>query len=74
LIAVVPGKLAELVAATLRLQQIDPPLQFPGFDVSMCWHERFHRDPGSEWLRAQFVDLFGTIQAPSRANATVPPE
>jgi len=58
LVAVVPGKLAELVAATLQLQQIDPPLQFPGFDVSMGWHERFHRDHGSEWLRAQFVDLF----------------
>jgi len=74
LIAVVPGKLAELVAGTLRLQQIDPPLQFPGFDVSMGWHERFHRDPGSEWLRAQFVDLFGSIRAPGHANATVPPE
>jgi len=74
LLAVVPGKLAELVAATLRLQQIDPPLQIPGFDVSMGWHQRFHRDPGSEWLRAQFVELFGSTGAPSRAGATLPPE
>jgi len=58
LIAVVPDKLAELVAASLRLQRIDPPLQFPAFDVSMGWHQRFHRDPGNEWLRAQFIELF----------------
>ena len=65
LIAVVPTKLAELVAASLKLQRIDPPLQFPGFDVSMGWHQRFHRDPGNEWLRAQFIQLFG--QAPGSA-------
>src|SRR6267142_2932220 len=58
LIAVVPDKLAELVAASLKLQRIDPPLQFLGFDVSMGWHQRFHRDPGNEWLRAQFIELF----------------
>jgi DNA-binding transcriptional LysR family regulator len=53
--------LAELVAASLKLQRIDPPLPIPGFDVSMAWHQRFHRDPGSEWMRAQFVDLFGAL-------------
>jgi DNA-binding transcriptional LysR family regulator len=58
LIAAVPSNLAELIATPLNLQRIDPPLQIPGFDVSMGWHQRFHRDPGSEWLRAQFVELF----------------
>jgi DNA-binding transcriptional LysR family regulator len=63
LIAAVPNKLAELVAASLKLQRIDPPLQIPGFDVSMGWHQRFHRDPGNEWMRAQFVDLFQALPA-----------
>ena len=61
LVAVVPGTLAELVGATLKLQQLDPPFHFPGYEVSMGWHQRFHRDQGSEWLRAQFLDLFGAI-------------
>ena len=58
LIAAVPSNLAELIAAPLKLQRIDPPLQIPGFDVSMGWHQRFHRDPGNEWMRGQFVALF----------------
>jgi DNA-binding transcriptional LysR family regulator len=63
LIAAVPEKLAELVATSLKLQRIDPPMQMPGFDVSMGWHQRFHRDPGNEWLRDQFVDHFQTHPA-----------
>jgi len=63
LIAAVPNTLAELVAASLKLQRIDPPLQIPGFDISMGWHQRFHRDPGNQWMRAQFVDLFRKLPA-----------
>jgi DNA-binding transcriptional LysR family regulator len=58
LIAAVPNKLAELVATSLKLQRIDPPLPIPGFDVSVGWHQRFHRDPGVAWMRTQFIDLF----------------
>jgi len=63
LIAAVPNNLAELIAAPLKLQRIDPPLQIPGFDVSIGWHQRFHRDPGNEWMRAQFADLFRQLPA-----------
>ena len=58
LIAAVPGKLAEMVAASLKLQRIDPPLQFPGFDVALAWNQRFHHEPASEWMRARFLELF----------------
>lgn len=27
------------------------PLQLPGFDVGIYWHDRYHRDPGNKWLR-----------------------
>jgi DNA-binding transcriptional LysR family regulator len=60
LIAAVPSNLAALVSERMSLQLVDPPVQFPGFDVSMAWHRRFHRDPAIEWLRAVFVELFGT--------------
>jgi DNA-binding transcriptional LysR family regulator len=58
LIAVVPSNLARLVAKHLELQMIVPPMRVPGFDVTMAWHTRFHRDPAVCWLRGVFVELF----------------
>ena len=65
LIGVVPSNLAAVVAGHMPLQLIDPPVQFPGFDVTMVWHQRFHRDPGSEWLRGVFVGLFESLKVPA---------
>lgn len=58
LIGAVPSNLAAVVAGHMRLQVIESPVQFPGFDVEMAWHQRFHREPGIEWLREAFVALF----------------
>ncbi|WPP01661.1 LysR family transcriptional regulator [Pseudomonas sp. HR96] len=49
LIAVVPRRLA------LRqpgLVMLEPPLEIPGFRKTLVWHERTHRDPGQQWVRA----------------------
>jgi DNA-binding transcriptional LysR family regulator len=58
LVAAMPSNLAALVAAPLKLQCIESPVSIPGFDVSCAWHDRYHRDPAIEWLRAQFIQLF----------------
>lgn len=58
LVAVVPSNLAQLVAAHLPLRLVQPPIQIPGFDLEMAWHRRYHRDPGSLWLRRLFGELF----------------
>lgn len=58
LVAVVPSNLAALVAEHVDLQLIDPPVNFPGFQVSMVWHRRFATDPAGVWLRGVFEDLF----------------
>jgi DNA-binding transcriptional LysR family regulator len=58
LVAAMPSNLAALVAAPLNLQCIEAPVQIPGFDVSLAWHDRYHRDPAIEWIRGQFVELF----------------
>ncbi|QHM96508.1 LysR family transcriptional regulator [Kosakonia sacchari] len=52
LVAVLPER---LVATTGALQVVDPPLDLPGFDMLMLWHERLHRDPGHKWLRQQVL-------------------
>jgi DNA-binding transcriptional LysR family regulator len=59
LVAVIPSNLAALVSQNVPLQLINPPVRFPGFEVSMVWHRRFHKDPGGRWLRSAFQALFG---------------
>lgn len=58
LVAPVPNNLATLVAEHLGLQLIPPPVSIPGFEVSLGWHQRYHRDPGNVWLRSTLAALF----------------
>jgi DNA-binding transcriptional LysR family regulator len=58
LIAVIPNNLARLVSQHLDLQLIAPPRSIGSFDISIAWHQRYHRDPGIEWLREIFMDLY----------------
>ncbi|WJV52723.1 LysR family transcriptional regulator [Prodigiosinella aquatilis] len=48
LVAMLPSR---LVRNNSLLQVVEPPLEVPGFEMFMLWHERLHRDPGHQWLR-----------------------
>jgi DNA-binding transcriptional LysR family regulator len=61
MVGVLPSNLANVVATNMPLQIIKPPIHFPSFDVTMVWHDRFHRDPSSVWLRETFTDLFESL-------------
>ncbi|TWI45108.1 DNA-binding transcriptional LysR family regulator [Pseudomonas duriflava] len=52
MVAVVPLRLARNNPA---LSFIEPPLNIPGYEISMLWHECLHHDPAHRWLREQFV-------------------
>jgi DNA-binding transcriptional LysR family regulator len=52
LVALLPSRLT-LGAPNLRT--VEPPLAVPGFEMSMVWHERVHRDPAHLWLRERVV-------------------
>ncbi|MNT59863.1 HTH-type transcriptional regulator SyrM 1 [compost metagenome] len=52
LVAMVPERLVR-DAPALRL--LEPPVEVPGYEMSMLWHERVHRDPAHRWLREQVV-------------------
>lgn len=58
LIAPVPSNLGRTMAGSRQLEICEPPVSFPGFDVSVYWHQRFHQDPASAWLRNGFASLF----------------
>ncbi|MFS7221052.1 LysR family transcriptional regulator [Rahnella inusitata] len=54
MIAVVPGR---MVPIDSDLAIIPLPLNVPGFTKSMAWHERTHRDPAHQWIRALCVEI-----------------
>lgn len=48
LVAMLP---ARLVRANSGLRIVEPPVNVPGYEMAMFWHERSHRDPAHQWLR-----------------------
>lgn len=48
LVAMLPER---LVRGASALQVVEPPVEVPGYEMSMLWHERVHRDPAHQWLR-----------------------
>ncbi|MED5609629.1 LysR family transcriptional regulator [Pseudomonas sp. JH-2] len=48
LVAMLPQR---LVRPDSGLRMVEAPLEVPGYEMSMLWHERAHRDPAHQWLR-----------------------
>lgn len=53
LVAMLPSR---LVRDTSGLQVVEPPVDVPGFEIAMLWHERSHRDPAHRWLREHIAN------------------
>ncbi|EIM16900.1 LysR family transcriptional regulator [Pseudomonas chlororaphis] len=52
LVAMLPSR---LVRDNPALKVVEPPLEVPGYEMTMLWHERCHRDPAHQWLREFIV-------------------
>jgi DNA-binding transcriptional LysR family regulator len=52
LVAMVPLR---LVHQNPALRVVKPPIDVPGYEMCMLWHERSHRDPAHQWLREHIV-------------------
>ncbi len=48
LVAMLPSR---LVRDASDMKVVEPPVEVPGFEMLMLWHERSHRDPAHQWLR-----------------------
>ncbi|EKS69704.1 MULTISPECIES: LysR family transcriptional regulator [Caballeronia] len=48
LVSMQPARLAKRWP---ELRIVAPPVDVPGYEMSMYWHERVHRDPAHRWLR-----------------------
>ena len=60
LVAIIPSRLGAAVGQHMRVKVLPMPVAAPPWAIRMYWHERYHRDPPSVWLRRVFVDLFAT--------------
>jgi DNA-binding transcriptional LysR family regulator len=58
LLAFIPGRLADAVVPHVPIKVFNPPVHVPPFDVRMFWHERYHHDPASRWMRRSLVALY----------------
>jgi len=57
LIITIPQRLATVLRGRGALRSFAVPFQLPQYDVKQHWHERFHNDPGTRWLRRVITDL-----------------
>ena len=48
LVAMLPER---LMRGNRALRAVEPPVDIPGYEMAMLWHERSHRDPAHQWLR-----------------------
>lgn len=53
LVAMLP---ARLLRDTSALQIVAAPIDVPGYEMAMLWHERSHRDPAHQWLREHIAN------------------
>jgi DNA-binding transcriptional LysR family regulator len=53
LVAMLPSR---LVRDAGMLRVVEPPVDVPGYEMAMLWHERLHRDPAHQWLREFIAD------------------
>jgi len=52
LVALVPSRIALGVPG---LRVVESPVEVAGYDMTMVWHERVHRDPAHVWLRERIA-------------------
>ena len=57
LVATVPERLAERMAAPFELRYLAHPVKLPKIAINMFWHAKFHKDPANQWLRSLVFDL-----------------
>ena len=57
-VATLPFSIATVLAEDLNLTIVKPQIKLPRIEIFQYWHDRFHREPGNQWIRAVFTRLF----------------
>ncbi len=65
LLWIAPAMLVERLSRHFPLIAKPLPMQLPDFDIGLYWHDRFHRDGASKWLRDFIGKYFAQDAMPS---------
>ena len=57
LLAVVPANVAAIFVKSGRFKVLRLPVEIPGFEVRIHWHELVDQDPAGRWLRGLMVKV-----------------
>lgn len=57
LLATVPERLAERMAAPFGLLYVAHPVKLPEIAINMFWHAKYQKDPANQWLRSLIFDM-----------------
>jgi DNA-binding transcriptional LysR family regulator len=57
-VVTMPRTLAEAIAQDLHLRLVQLPIELPKLEIAQYWHDRVHREPGNQWIRSVFRELF----------------
>ena len=52
MIATVPERLAQKMAAPFGLNYVAHPVRLPQIAINLFWHAKYHKDPANQWLRS----------------------
>jgi DNA-binding transcriptional LysR family regulator len=60
LLAIVPRRLAEVLADQDEVNVLASPITLPTYTVKLHWHARFHADEGNVWIRQLIARLLNS--------------
>ncbi len=63
MLVTLPDRLAEVLKGKGHFRSLALPFPSPRFTVKQHWHERFHHDPGNQWLRRTIAELVATASS-----------
>ena len=64
LLITIPKRLGDVLQGRGAFRIFPVPFPLPEYEVKQHWHERYHHDPGSRWLRRVISELLSESPTP----------
>jgi DNA-binding transcriptional LysR family regulator len=68
LVMLLPTRIAVALEKKLGLALFDPPLDIPGFQMAMFWHNRHDSDPAHAFVRKEIARVAAALPQPERLS------
>jgi DNA-binding transcriptional LysR family regulator len=68
LVMVLPARLATALARQLRLATFQAPVEIPGFEMAMFWHDRHDSDPVHAFFRNEVAHVAALLETEGKSR------